>query len=958
MKKRLLLTSATIAVGPLAFLSASCSNSKKEEKPKVETNVETSLTVTNKGWTNKLAAEQINPSLKQELKLAASNGLYTQYFNSSYSEGAYPFDSSMLSWTLSGTISESVFGKLLEYSYVGKAVYETKTKINGLNVEETTIILRPSIKKMQFDLADQILLWVDGNWKVYDNDDIDSVSNELNEDVTKGWKQSVVKGISSNVKSINSKEFMSDLAKATKLSFRIRPNQKWVDKNGNETKYKVVADDFRMSALRTLVYADASYRRSHGSSIETDKLISTQFNNAPTTFTNDEPSSFTNKYLFELFNVSFDDLVDPSKSVRVDEQGNSYFTFNVLDESRDPKFVEYLPKLLDDSSFIAAPSQYIIENASNKDVYQIQSKSAKVEDIKTTIANLPEGSVKESGLFWYGTSIDNTLFSSRYYSSGYNPNSLYVNYKVNTHYHDKEWVNASSTIKTFSEQYSQAPSDPSIWINTISNNFISGSSPTIRINELNSEAKKLAQDISYDYVQAGNKDSITRNTFWSLAPVPGADNSWLAYMQGNSVFYDVLYGYNVKELNNSKSVIRSEGTSSKTYVSVGDVLKQSTAGTGIEFKTILLSALNLGAIFNTINPDNPVKPWNNSFASASPINDKTSNTLLDYYDEVTKTFVVDSQTGERYRFNELNNQEFMRVDDNRTFGVENSKKYQSVIFDELSEKMTALLDRVYAEKGFTNEKVQITIPWRYSNMLATYIEANKGIVEVWNRLDKKGRLQIEFQETRLSDDQVRDKLYKFFAAYNSISPVLYSGWTYDYERIGSGFDGYNNAMKLHNLFALIATDNEYKTKLEKSFPELVKAGLAFVKYAKTKKLSIPVEVWPTLSLEDANNLGAYLGQYKYNPETKEFSLIPAAERNQYDSLNTISAEFWLNYQSNHLNDEQAVALVREIGNTQLPAFDGSGAVAGDKFIKRIVNPYYIIPATDGPMAVWNIKTNL
>lgn len=975
MKRRLLLTSATIAVGPLAFLSASCSNpsSNKPSTPTLtDKNVEGTLQVGDKGWTNELPADNVTDTLssklKEQLQKSAKNGIYTQFFNSTYSEGSYPFESSMVSGTLSGTISELTYGKLFEYEYVGKPLYKTVTTVNGLKTEEVITVLRPSIKKISFDLADQIILTVDGVEKVYDSDEVDSVEDKLDKtDPNKGWTSSVVKGISSNPRSVNSAEFQTDLEKATKLSFRIRPNQYWVDKNGEkikdgeETKYKVVADDFRISVLRTLVYADATFRRSNGSSIETDKLISNQFNRSPSTFTSEKPTGFNNKYLFTLFNISFDDLIDPTKSVSEDTEGNTYFSFNMLDPNSQSRFAEYLPKLLTDSTFLAAPSEYIKENASNKELFYVQSSEADAELIRETIANLPEGAVRESGLFWYGTSVNNTLFSSRYYTSGYNANSRAVNYKVNTHYHDQEWVNDSSTIKIFTEQYSNQADEPNLWVDKISNQFINGESPNIRTNELNSEAKKTASEIGFSYAQSGNKDQIARRNFWNFAPLPGNDNSWLAYMNGDSVFFDVLYGYSVQELNSSKSVIEGDGAS-KDYLTVGEVLKQSTTGAGMEFRTILLSSLNLNAVSNTINPNNEVRPWNNSFAYASAISSSTTNTLVDFYDEVTQTFVVNSLTGERYTF-EINgeNTEFMNVKDNSTFGVENDKKFQSIIFDQLSEKMTALLDRVYEEKGFSaNTKVQIRIPWRYSNMLDVYNQAHNGIVNTWTRLDKKGRLQIEYEQKRLSEDDLTDKLYKFFAGFSSITPLTYSGWTYDYENIGSGLDGYNNALNLHLIFALVATDNEYKEKLEKSYPELVRAALAFVEFTKTKgdRISIPVELWPTLSLEDANNLGSYLGKYTYDKDTKEFTLIPDSETSNYDSLNTVTAEFWLDYQTNSLTDEQAVALVREIGNTQLIPFDGQGSISASKFVKQIVNPYYTIPASDGPMNVWNITTNL
>ncbi|QDY88343.1 OppA family ABC transporter substrate-binding lipoprotein [Mycoplasma anserisalpingitidis] len=967
MKKRLLLTSATIAVGPLAFLSASCSNpsSNTPSKPVLtDKNIEGSLQIGDKGWTNELDADKITDSLssnlKDKLQSSAKNGIYTQFFNSTYTEGAYPFESSMVSGTLSGTLSELTYGKLFEYEYVGKPLYKTKTVVTGLKTEEVITVLRPSVKKMSFDLADQIILTVDGVEKVYDSDDIDSVEDKLDKvDPNKGWTTSVVKGFSSNPRSINSAQFAADLEKSTKLSFRIRPNQYWVDKNGEKTKYKVVADDFRISALRTLVYADATFRRSNGSSLETDKLISNQFDRSPSTFTSEKPTGFNNKYLFTLFNVSFDDLIDPSKSLSADASGNTYFTFNMLDSNSQSRFAEYLPKLLTDSTFLAAPSEYIKENSAKKDLFYVQSSKADANLIKDTIANLPDGAVRESGIFWYGTNVNNTLFSSRYYTSGYNANSYATNYKVNTHYHDQEWVNNSSTIKTFTEQYAQAPDEPNLWIDKISNQFLSGMSPNIRTNELNSDAKAAATEIGFSYAQSGNKDQIARRNFWNFAPLPGSDNSWLAYMNGDSVFYDVLYGYSVQELNSSKSLIESNGAS-KNYLTIGEVLKQSTTGAGMEFRTILLSALNLSAVSNTINPNNEVRPWNNSFAYASPISSNTTNTLVDFYDEVTQTFVVNSLTGERYTF-EINgeNTKFMNVKDNSTFGVESDKKFQSIIFDQLSEKMTALLDRIYQEKGFSEStKVQIRIPWRYSNMLDAYNQAHNGIVDTWTRLDKKGRLQIEYEQKRLSDEELTDKLYKFFAGFSSITPLTYSGWTYDYENIGSGLDGYNNALNLHLIFALVATDNEYKEKLEKSYPELVRAGLAFVEFAKTKRVSIPVELWPSLTLEDANNLSSYLGQYTYNKDTKEFKLIPDSETSNYDSLNTITAEFWLDYQTKSLTDEQAVALVREIGNTQLIPFDGQGSISASKFVKQIVNPYYTIPASDGPMNVWNITTNL
>ncbi|QDF64759.1 OppA family ABC transporter substrate-binding lipoprotein [Mycoplasma nasistruthionis] len=896
----------------------------------------------------------------------AKNGVFQIDTNSQYSPGYAPFDNTVSFGNRQANISDTVSISFVSAERIGKTKLKASDKWelneNGVPVKvKVENIISPTVLRYKLELADAIILKVPNESgqlveMVFDSDDAGLipaptevvVEDKLDEngnpvldengqvvkETNKYFASAEVRRFSSNPKSINSQHFFDVLNKSTELKFRVRPGHFWTDAKGNRTKYPIVAKDFYLGLLRTQMW-DTPYRLSHGGSRETDNDVRSMLIN-PGRFL-DPRANYGNKYLFSLFNVSFDDLLKPEKSLSEDDN-YTYFTIHREDESVPiTQFDKVLENVSSSYEFIPAPSEYIINTSKANAETVISQKDlsdAQLKAIKSSIQNA-KGLAKLSGIYWYGLSVDDTLYSGKYIGEDFNPDTLTISTVINKNYWDTEYVNDLTTIKKFSNKYASAPVEPATYSDLSYFSYLSGQKatyPFTTLSKANRDAvNKDPEGYGIAYIRALSKNTLVNTFFWSILP-----------KEGNSApYYNDEYAYTMWGMSAAESI----STSSK------NAIREATAGTGGEFRSILTAAIDWNSIASIQRSPQPVKPWITGLSPDSKINEQNDtettvpNNLRDNNDLINAVFVVDSETGQRVNFGELGS--LIKPSFTNNVNVSASDVAKSVVYSQLQERMKNLLDRVYAKFNIpSTNKISFDIYYRYLNYPDPVINALDLVIAAWNGLDP--RMNVNF--VKPTTEQWRNY-------WTGTSPFSLAGWGYDYDGIGSGIDGYSlNAKIIPTLFAIVA-DPEYAAKMQNLYPQLYKAAQYLKEFVQMNRFR------PSISLDDFTNkltnsnvqdIEHYFGSFKY--ENDGFVELSAEEASQYVDISVFSSRFWLNYTTSPVIDDpqnpgqkkiidrlDLVELAQEVSNLAGAIPDINLAVSTQKYSKTLINPNYIVP---------------
>lgn len=957
-----------------------------------------------------------------QLPKNAKQGYFETTINAQFKDSGRHYDKSAVYGSIgSSPLEDITVGKLINQEFTGRAIVKDVEEINpetGETVKHSFTVI-PSVKRYKLEQADAIIIIKDGQEIVFDSDEAEVLDIERDVEINlgaykgmglKGYSNTVAPLTSNNPRSINSQTFAEALKDATEIRFRLRnfgksdeEAQYWVDKNGNKTKYKVCARDYWLGILRTALY-EVDYRRSHGGTEELDKLAKKLLTTPDKQFEND--SKFTNSYVYDLFGVSWDTLRDEAQSIS--EDGSSLV---IKAASSGVSFDEIISNVITSYDFVPAPYEYIQEQVKNgltKEVVKSNLQTtteAEVQEIIDAYNSMdPNSLVARSGLYWYGFTLDNTLFSGKYFSKGYNPETQVSTSKLNEHYWDKEYVNDPRTILEFRRKYVIGSLTPAQYADQSLKLYKSGDNAIISFNDLPKQDRADALQMPYTYgityVQALNKTGFVKDALPTFLPTPWESGH-------ENINFTDQYSYLMYGLSKSEA---AQGTQ------VNPLIK-SLNGMAREFQMILLASINWQKAASNNSPANEVYPWLTALAQDAKIKndaDGLPNSLREINSgiisgklgsewEFQNLFVLDRHTGERvtlFTDSEGNEHDILKIQDSPTVGVSAEKQYRSIAFDTLQKRMKSLLDEFFEEydkvaesKGMdTKHEISFIIPYMWVNLSETNRIVGVEIAKVLSELDP--RIKVQRWDTTV--------VKEFWDYWKGTSAYTRVGWGYDFDGIASGFDGYSNSNELLPVIATLAyldqdttLDSEARTKLKtslKGFTSLQKAAellKAFVndESSLAKPLSIKPQYWSKFTSHQISNINSTLSNWReaengelvsLNEEVakslgyenfnalktslselseearadkiKEFQSAKGELQAKYSGFSIFSAKFWL-YVQQQMTKQELVKLANEIININGIMIPVRIATAKSNYSVAISNPSYIMPARDNAIDI-------
>lgn len=873
------------------------------------------------------------------LKTLPSKRMYNGQMNTQYSANALSADFSHTYGGKLGHAEDSTIATFFKEAFSGQPVIEQVEVTDSTTGEKSTVqkVKTPTFSWRKLILADAIVLTVDGQEIVFDSDEAEITPGP---DAGEYYENSSYARTSNNPRSINSQNFLTNAEKATKLSFRIKENVHWVTKDGQETKYIVRAKDWYISNLRTYFFGDAQYRFANGGSKELDATFKRLLPNSDSYLS--EKGTFGNKYLFGLYNVSHDKMISESDSVTV-KDGREYYSFNALDESQPIKVLAMFDFILTSYDATPAPSEYIAEVGANHSYNKSVRTQLTSADAAQVFSTLEQGVQANSvaaqiGAYWYASNDSNLLYSGPYYYQGYDSQSLKDVYKINTHYVDQEFVNDDASIKELTVQYVTSPLDPAIFFTQNWNNYKAGiasnfANYSAAPDNIKNEVKKDPAKYGVTFVKSENKDTLTARLVVNLSPTNHDDKHKVANF--NDAFAKLVYNSSLEDISNHSAI---------------NNVVHTTVGMGGEFLTLMNQAINWNAVANGYAPVNKPVVWTVGLAQDVRINNTEATpedlgqTLREVQEYVHRITSINSETGQPHSYT------YKWINDNGAeeeitatylsprqakslFGSE-SDTYKSVIFAKVQENLKALLDRFYqAHPELNGQKVSFGIGTRFTNISDSQRATMDSVVSLWNSLDS--RIEVKLVENRTADN--------WYNYWYGFAPYTLVGWGYDYEGIGSGFDGFSSK-GLMNILTVAAYDEAYLGKLEVAYPQLAVAAKAWKAFATgANELSIDPSKWSQLTAHELANIGDLIGVYKWSDELVENShLVKLPEGEQKLSLGDITSKFWINYQDSHSKND-LIELAREV-NTILGTRLGQNiGTSTNPYIQVLQNPYYSVP---------------
>lgn len=881
----------------------------------------------------------------------AKQYIYRDQFNSKYEQSAGEFDGSKYSGSISGSsagVTLASSGFLFRHEGSGKAEFfeEESISADGINAVKKTYVTKPSTLKWTLEYAKSIKLYVDGQEVVYDNDKTEPLGAPTIDG--KYYASSFIELTSNDPKSINNPKFFDDLSKASKFEIEVDETSNWVDSTGKKTNYKIVARDFYYGILRTYLHSDTNARLENGGSKHLDETAKTIIPNSAGTF--DEKNTFSNKYLYGLYNIDFDKIIDESTFIKKDGDKN-YLVFQKADQNATAQFVEFYKSILfGNYDYVPAPSQYIDEMNKNlaelRKFVPLQKEKGREATIASDLAKAT-GKTKDSAVYWYGLTNDTTLYAGRYYYKGYDATDLTKRWVLNTEYKDQAYVNTPGRLKELQHVYLNAPVDANVYKSQNYNAFISGTTSAISFTQLDANTQqkiiKNKDVFGLSKSQSSNKKSTIGYYYLSVIPNYG-QNKEFNDKYFNDAFAKLLWGATYEELN--------KGTAKNT-------LTYTTTGRGAEFRNIITSAINWDhAAKESLQPLDGMA-WLTGVAQDTPFVNTDTDTPRKLADKINELFVVDRNTNQRIDLGGNLGTE-LRPSENNVVGQASDQKYQSAAYQTLKERFKTLVDEFYNEnltykedsdKEKGNSKIRFVISYRFTNYNQKQEQSLLNQVKVLNSLYPE---RMNVSVVKLDPQNATKSLQSYFLY--SPSPAKIISWTSDYELI-NGSNDYRSWKYAMPILAAIAYDEEYSRKIALAYPTLFKAAQKLKTYLElnkeTLKISIPVEKWSKLTNKDLHSLPDYLG-HKLVDEEKSTDTnvvlkdIPKEDTTKYLSAYELSAYYllWLNTDTTHaLTKDELIKFTSELTNISglLPNPFYTSTTNGISDV--LVNPNYIYPNT-------------
>ncbi|WP_322962069.1 hypothetical protein RRG39_01345 [Mycoplasmopsis cynos] len=947
MRRKFLLLSSSLISMSLPILVSSCSGGieQRQESEKRKGKVDPKSLLKEIMDQPKKAFSSPR-SVSNNFSVFARKGVYKRELNSIYNETIrnYDWSSSYGGWSSLFGNEVATLSTFFRLESFGQPRFTEKISFDRPKINKTSKIFftRPSVTKWSFDYAKSIILVVDGKEIVYDNDQAEILEKPDQEE--KYYSKAVVELTSANEKSINNPSFFKNLDKASSFKIQLRDDAYWVNSKGEKTKYKVQAKDFYYGFIRSILFNDTKLRRSNGGSQNADILARAIIPENDDQFK--EEQTYTNKYIFSLYNISFDKIFDEKEFIRT-ENKKSYVVFHKEDENLSAQFSEFFKdNLYGKFSFIPAPSAYIDEvndnlndHLSNFATIDTPEAKNKEHQLKNELSNV-NGKTRQAGVYWYGLNLDHTLYAGRYYYAGYNANDFTRKWKLNKEYWDKDYVNNKRRIKEFNVVYKSQKKDEELFKKEEYNNFISGRTATVGFSSLDKANRDYILQNRDDFGLSKVQSRNTKTTIGSSFGVPVPDYTKKAGIKPlvNDAFSQLVWGAKLDEI--------VKGTAK-------GVLKHSTTGAAAEFKNILTAAINWTYVVTQAYAPNDVMPWLSGIAPDISLKNDTNdnslakNTPRENSELINQLFVVDAKTNQRINLGDNIGTEISPSENNVT-GKEAKLKYASSAFDTLKKHFKKLVDEFYSqhpdlEKDPKNNKIMLRLPQRYLNTTDELKKAYEGQLDILNSL-YPGKFQVELIRITNADDFYNSWIF-------SSSPISISGWSADYELIGSSIDAKSWQNQLMPILVAMVYDQEYKSKLKDAYPILAKTSEQLKYYlehdGKKLKFSIPLEKWSSLNNKVLHSFSDYLGLYSLN-EKDELVELDRSKVSEYVTATDFSAKFFLFLNTDKeqsLNKKELLELASEAANITGNILNTNLSILKEPVTDSLVNPNYITPST-------------
>ncbi|WP_027334007.1 OppA family ABC transporter substrate-binding lipoprotein [Mycoplasma elephantis] len=740
----------------------------------------------------------------------------------------YDFSASYGSMT-AGHENTYLSGNFIRYARSGETkITKTPKQVGGAVVYDFKVE-KPTLEWLQLDLSSEILLTLwDGTKKYYTNS---------KHEVTPKWdeKQQVLKLSSKDEKSVNNPQFIKDLEKAKSVQFIIR-DVNWTDSNNKETKYKLIADDFYYSWMRTQLLSIKNRIKNGAKDVISEELkngkktyvdeIGKLYRGAKTHFS--DTSYYPNGYLLELFGVDLEGLDDYNKTVVEVEnsQGQKVkaFTFNASPslikqnegktgaEVQNAKFVDYLKTLCNELVFSPAPSQYI------KEVAEANNEEQTVDDndIKEKLKSLT-GDVKKYGYYWYGNKREQLLYVSPFIPNGYNSETNTETYTQNKYYWDQGWVNSKNSIKKIQNEYKAAPIDGKEFNDSQFNAFKAGLIDSISYDSLSQSNKDKVDagipEFPIQYKQSLNKNHRLYQLLENIIPVSDPENT--NNYSFNTNYAKMIFGYSLDDIKKGVNSDNKDVATASSFVK----------GYGKSFRSLVANTINMYA-FTAFISNNQNQPLLSGIALDSPWFTNTEKTPRENLYEINETYVFDKDGNKLNLSNTTDPKYAITHKDLENFDIhqKTEDKLRTPFYEKIQKAMKELLDEFYAKNSLANtDKIKWTQCYRYTNPDDKTRQAMDTYKKLVNSLDPR----LEFDIIYPKDGKELQQQVVYGTGLKE-----FNGWGYDYEAQGSYYTGLTASTSTSLLYVL-STILKEEGNLQTQLPTLTKLAKLL-----DKKLSV------------------------------------------------------------------------------------------------------------------------
>ena len=862
--------------------------------------------------------------------------LYIRTLNANLQKQAWINDASRTFGAMQDNLSHHFIGGLLvRKSGLNEPTIETLKLPTG----PVSKISKPTFYKNKLEYVKEFILTIDGEQKIYDNDEAEILPEGTEEINGKKYYTDIsVQALSKNAKSINNPEFYKDLEKASKLQFTLKEDVYWSDYKGQKTKYKINPKDVYYSWLRTVTLnRSLRYNPAYGGSEALDKLIHDNLLDVEASDLTKNEQGYSNEYLYGIFNVNSANFYKEDKFITdatINSKQVKAITIDKKDASKKADFKNFfISCLLTGQDFILAPSEYIDDvNANGIKAYSYKGLAAS-PSINAQLEAIKDKVFGKIGGYWYGIHEKTTLFAGPYYALEITGTDK--DFKLNENYWDQEWVKSTNKINEIIWRY--ASSTTQTTDEFAKNNFIN-------------YQQFATTEADYSLLTPANKTIVNKNVKkYGLRQLKPSNKlnprqrfittSHLNLAVADSKFLNDAYlkiSYNV-----TKDDIKNGKQSLSDYLSNGP----------LSFRSILNAAVNWDAFTNTLT-NNIGRPWLVKLAEDGAIGGSDQNTashttFKSFYNEINSLFAFDKD-GNKIEFSKTKDRFQISPEDNQKSLASAAKvidQYKSAGFDELKQKLAELIAD-FDEKNPTLKGQNFEYTWffQYVNVDPNLEVAMNSLCDLYAELNP--RLKYKFVSVKDGNDPdlnaVRNK---------DITGQTFASWSYDFDLSASGFDSLSwNGSLLSILTSLEDPANAaLKAKFENIFPEMAKAAAAFKAYgiANPWNVSVPVDklhlVEPT-QYKDFRNDG-----YNYVWKLQDGKYVRDGD-NEYPDATEIygySAKFWLNYTGTQTN-ENIMKLVNELATFfRIDPQTGHNVISKSEYTPFLLNKFYHRPIITG-----------